>query len=137
VDSSCWRAAKNWETGVNIHIRKKGHRIEHTNYHGISLLSTPGKVYVNCLEKNMLLTNIDLKQDTHSSFFLVKTPQIKFSLIKKFQKPWDDATDAYACFLNLENAYDWVAHENLRGVLRECSVDSHKRLCRCSFNLTY
>jgi len=45
---SCWRALRDWQTGVIIPIHKKEDRREYTNHR----LSLPAKVYANCLGKN-------------------------------------------------------------------------------------
>ena len=46
------KTTKTWQTGVVIHIYKKGDRKECTNYRGMSLLSFPGKVHARALNKN-------------------------------------------------------------------------------------
>ena len=45
------KTPRDWQTGVIISIFKKVNRKQCTNYRGISLLSSPGKVYVKCLER--------------------------------------------------------------------------------------
>ena len=64
------------------------------------------------------------------------TDQI-FTLRQIFEKSWEYAKDVYACFVDLEKAYDRVPREKLWKVLQEYGIDGHllvaiKSLYRCS-----
>ena len=60
-----WRTGvvpKDWRKALVIPVHKKGSRMQCTNYHGISLLSIPGKVYaripdnrVRCITETQVL----------------------------------------------------------------------------------
>jgi len=46
-----------------------------------------------------------------------------FTLQKIFEKSWEYAKHFYACFVDLEKAYNRVPREKIWGVLREYDVD--------------
>ena len=109
-----------------IPINKKGDRKEWTNYPEISLLSLTGKVYDKCLEKKYReITELTL--DNGQCGFcpgLGTTDQI-FTLTQVFEKFWAYAKDAFACFIDLENAYDRVPSDTLWRVLQEYGINGH------------
>jgi len=124
------RARKDGQIGVIIPIHKKGDRSELTNYRGISLLSLSGKVYAKCLEtrcREIIESKLDDTQ-CGSRPGRSTTDQI-FPLQQIFEKSWEYAKDVYACFVDLEKAYDRVPREKLLEVLREYGVDSRLLLC--------
>src|SRR5215813_11694461 len=47
------RIPDDWNKAIIVPIYKKGHRMECSNYRGISLLSVPGKVYASIIEKRI------------------------------------------------------------------------------------
>jgi len=38
-----------------------------------------------------------------------------FTLRKSFEKSWEHGKHLFACFLDLEKAYDWVLRDKLEG----------------------
>ena len=98
----CGRTPRDWQTGVIIPIFKKGDCKHCTNYRGISLLSLPGKVYAKCRE--MVESKLE---DGQCAFRLgrITTDQI-FTLKQIFEKSWEYGKDLFACFFDLEKAYD-------------------------------
>ena len=108
------KTPKNWQTSVIIPIYKKGNRKECTNYQGISLLSLPGKVYAKCIEKKCQET-VESKLDDGQCGFCPghsTTNQI-FIFRQIFEKSWEFGKDVFACFVDLEKAYDWVPPDKL------------------------
>ena len=100
------KTPQDWQTGVIIPIFKKRDRKQCTNYRGISLLSLPGKVYAICLEGNAEKSKLE---DGQCGFRLGRstTDQI-FTLKQIFEKSWEYGKDLFACFVDLEKAYDRV-----------------------------
>ena len=101
------KTARDWQTGVITLIFKKEDRKQCTNYRGISLLSLPGKEYDKCLERKsreILESNLE---DGQCGFRPSRstTDQI-FTLKQIFEKSWEYGKDLFACFVNLEKAYD-------------------------------
>ena len=118
-----WKLGKtprDWQTGVIIPIFKKGDRKQCTNYRGISLLSLLGKVYAKCLERICREIVESKLEDGQCGFCLGRstTDQI-FTLKQIFEKPWEYGKDLFACFVDLEKAYDRVPRDKLWKVLQE------------------
>ena len=105
-----WKLGKiprDWQTGVIIPIFKKGDRKQCTNYRGISLLSLPRKVYAKCLEKKCRKIVESKLKDGQCSFRLGRSTMNQiFTLKQIFEKSWEYGKDLFACFVDLEKAYD-------------------------------
>ena len=122
-----WKLGKtprDWQTGVIIPIFKKGDRKQCTNYRGISLLSLPGKVYAKCLERKCREIVESKLEDGQCGFRPGRstTDQI-FTLKQIFEKSWEYGKDLFACFVDLEKAYNRVSRDKLWKVLQEYGVD--------------
>ena len=105
---------------------KKNDRKECTNYRGISLLSLPGKVYAKCLEKKCReLVESKLKVGQCGFRAGRSTTDQIFTLRQIFGKSWEFAKDVFACFVDLEKAYDRVFRDKLWKVLQEYGIDGH------------
>ena len=120
--SSCvevWQTPRDWQTGVVVPIFKKGDRKQCTNYRGISLLSLPGKVYAKCLERKCREIVESKLKDGQCGFRPGRstTDQI-FTLKQIFEKSWEYGKDLFACYVDLEKAYDRVPREKLWKVLQ-------------------
>ena len=105
-----WKLGKtprDWQTGVIIPIFKKGDRKQCTNYRGISLLSLPGKVYAKCLERKCReIVESKLKNGQCGFCSGRSTTDQIFTLKQIFEKSWEHGKDLFACFVDLEKAYD-------------------------------
>ena len=85
----------------------------------ISLLSFPEKVYAKCLERKCREA-VESKLGNGLCGFRPggsNTDQI-FTLKQAFKKPWEYGKDLFACFADLEKAYDRVPRDKLWKVLR-------------------
>ena len=124
---AAWKLGKtprDWQTGVIIPIFKKGDRKQCTNYRGISFLSLPGKVYAKCLERKCQEIVESKLEDGQCGFRPGRstTDQI-FTLKQIFEKSWEYGKDLFACFVDLEKAYDRVPRDKLWKVLQEYGVN--------------
>ena len=122
-----WKLIKTpryWQTGVIIPIFKKGDRNQCTDYREISLLSLPWKVYAKCLERKCREIVESKLEDGQCGFRPGRstTDQI-FTLRQIFEKSWEYGKDLFACFVDLEKAYDRVPRNKLWKVLQEYGVD--------------
>ena len=122
-----WKLGKtprDWQTGVIIPIFKKGDRKQCTNYRGISLLRLLGKVYAKCLEKKCREIVESKLEDGECGFRPGRSiaDQI-FTLKQSFEKSWEYGKDLFACFVDLEKAYDRVPRDKLWKVLQEYGVN--------------
>ena len=132
------QAPKQWQSGVVIPIFKKGDQRDCNNYRGISLLSLPGKTYAKCLEKRCRAIVEENLADHQCGFRPGRstTDQI-FALRLIVEKCWEYAKDIFACFVDLEKAYDRVPRQKLWGVLQEYGINGQllaavKSLYYCS-----
>ena len=48
-----------------------------------------------------------------------------FTLRQIFKKFWEYAKYVFACFVDLENAYDWVSRDKFWRVVLEYGIDGH------------
>ena len=84
----------------------------------ISLLSLPGKIYANCLERKCREIVESKVEDGQCGFRPGRstTDQI-------FEKSWEYGKNLFACFVDLEKAYDRVPRDKLWKVLQEYGVN--------------
>ena len=93
---------------------------------GISLLSPPGKVYAKCLEgkyREILESKLEAGQCGFCPGRST-TDQI-FTQRQIFEKSWEYAKDAFACFADLEKTYNRIPRGKLWRVLHEYGIDGH------------
>ena len=120
----CGKTPKYRQTGVIIPILKRSDRKQCTNYTGISLLSLPGKVYVKCLERICREIVESKLEDGQCGFGPgCSTKNQIFTLKQIFEKFWEYDNDLFACFVDLDKAYDRVPRDKLWKILWEYSVD--------------
>ena len=107
-----------------IPIFKKGDHKQCTNYRGISFLSFSGKVYAKCLER-YCREIVELKLEDGQCDFCPgrrsTTDQI-FTPKQTFEKPLEYGKDRFACFVDLEKAYDRVSRDKLQMILQDYGV---------------
>ena len=112
------------KTGVVIPIYKKGDRKQCTSYRGISLLSLPGKICAKCLEKKRREIVKSTVENGQCGFRPDRSTKNQiFTLKQIFEKSWKYGKDLFACFVDLEKAYDRVPRDKLFKVLRDIGVD--------------
>ena len=122
-----WRFGKtprDWQPGVIIPIFKKGDRKQCTNYRGISLLSLPGKVFAKCLERKFREIVESKLKDGQCGFRPSRSTSDQIFILKQiFEKSWEYGKDLFACFVDLEKAYNRVPRDKLWKVLLEYDVN--------------
>ena len=107
-----------------IPIFKKGDRKQCTNYSKISLLSLPGKVYAKCLERKCREIVESKLEDGQCGFHPDRSTMDQiFTLKQIFEKSCEYGKDLFACFVDLEKAYNRVPRDKLWKVLQEYGVD--------------
>ena len=91
-----------------------GDRKQCTNYRGISLFSLPGKVFAKRLERKCREILESKLEDGQCGFRLgCSTADQIFTLKQIFEKSWKYGKDLFACFVDLEKAYDRVPRDKL------------------------
>ena len=113
------KTSRDWQTGVILPIFKKGDHKQCTNYRGTSLFSLPGKVYAKSLERKCRKIVESKLEDGQCAFRLGRSTMDQiFTLKQIFERSWKYGKDLFACFFDLEKAYDRVPRDNLWKVLR-------------------
>ena len=129
------KTPKDWQADVIIPIFKKGDRKQCTNYRGISLLSLPGKVYAKYLERKYQEIVESKLEDDHCGFRPGRSTTDQFFTLRQiFEKSWEYGKDLFACFVDLEKAYNRVLRDELWKVLREDDVDGQLLLANKSIH---
>ena len=91
------QAPKQWQTNVIIPIHKKGEKRKCTHYRGISLISVPGKVNSECLEKNCREIVESKLTDAQCGFRPGRSTRDQvFALQQIFEKSWEYAKEVNA-----------------------------------------
>ena len=107
-----------------IPIFKKRDRKQWTNYKGISLRSLPGKVCAKCLERKCRQIVESKLEDSQRGFHPgCSTMDPIFTLKQIFEKSWEYGKNIFACFVDLEKAYNRVSRDKLWKVSWEYGVD--------------
>ena len=84
------KTPRDWQTGVNISIFKKGDRKQCTIYRGISHFSLPGRVYAKCLKRKCREIVESKLEDGQFGFLPGRsTMDIMFTLKQIFEKSWE------------------------------------------------
>ena len=118
------KTPRDWQTGVTIPIFKKGDRKQCTNYRRISLLSLPEKVYAKCLERKCREIAESKLEDDQRGFRPGRSTTDQIFILKQiFEKSLELGKDLFACFVDLEKAYDRVPRDKHWKVLQEYGVN--------------
>ena len=92
----------------------------------MSLLSLSGKMYTKCLErKSRKIVKSKLENGQYGFRPGRSSSDQIFTLRQIFEKSLVYAKDVFACFVDLEKAYDRVPLDNFWRVLQEYGIDMH------------
>ena len=106
-----------WTEGIIIPVHKQGTRLDTNNYRGITLSSCLGKLFyhvVNDRIVKMLDSKNFIKPEqtgfrkncrTADHIFVVKT------LVDKYVQNCKNGSKLYACYIDIQKAFDTVWHE--------------------------
>ena len=117
------KTPRDWQTGCDHSDIQKRRSLAITT-EGHHSLIWPGKVYAKCLERKCREIVESKLEDGQCGFRPGRstTDQI-FTLKQIFEKSWEYGKDLFACFVDLEKAYDRVPRDKLWKVLQEYGVD--------------
>ena len=106
-----------WQTGVVVHLFKKRYQRVCSNYLGITLLSSPGKVYSRVLERRVRLLVEPRIQEEQFGFHPGRGTQNQpYTPVKVLEGAWECAQPVHIYFMDLEKAYDHVLKESCGGL---------------------
>ena len=112
--------------------KNKGDRSDCNSYRGISLLTSPGKVFARILLNRLLPLSEDILPETQFGFRPNRsTCEAIFSIRQLQEKSREQGQPLYACFVDLEKAFDSVPREALWVVLAKLGcTDKFVRMIR-------
>ena len=96
-------------------------------------------MYAKCFERKCREIVESKFQDDHCSFHPGRrtTDQI-FTQRQIFEKSWKYASDVFACFVDLEKAYDWVSRDHVISSGECCKTMALMGIvCLCTRSGTY
>lgn len=109
-----------WTKQLVVPIHKKGSQSDCDNFHGISLLSVPSKVFTKVISNRLkprvelLLCESQCGFRKGRGFDQIYTLQVLMEKAREFHQP------LYMCFIDLRKAYDSVNRNALWTVLQRC-----------------
>lgn len=100
--------------------KNKGDRSNCNSYRGISLLSTPGKVFARILLNRLTSVSEDILPETQFGFRPERgTCEAVFCVRQLQEKSREQGRPLFLCFVDLEKAFDCVPREALWIVLKK------------------
>ena len=124
-----WRSGsvpRDWQKALIVPIHKKGSRTKCENYRGISLLSIPGKVYANVLEKRMRTITEGIVLEEQGAFRKGRSCVDQLFTVRQLgEKIIEKNKRMLMVCVDLEKAYDSVDRELLWRVLRTYGTLRH------------
>lgn len=112
--------------------KNKGDRTDCNSYRGISLLSTPGKIFARILLNRLLPVSESILPETQFGFRPERgTCEAIFSVRQLAEKSREQGQKMFLCFVDLEKAFDSVPRDALWIVLSKLGCpDKFVRLLR-------
>lgn len=112
--------------------KNKGDRSDCNSYRGISLLTSPGKVFARILLNRLTPLSEDILPETQFGFRPNRgTCEAIFSIRQLQEKSREQGQPLYLCFVDLEKAFDSVPREALWVVLTKLGcTDKFVRMIR-------
>ena len=125
---------QNWKRSVFILIPKKSSAKECSNYHTMTLISTPGRFWSESFKLGFCSIWTENFQTYKLDLEKAEEPEIKLPHLldhrgaRKFQKY------IYFCFTDYAKAFDGVDHDKLWKILQETGIPDHLTcLLLCTF----
>ena len=126
--NQAWKEAKipaDWKVGIIVPIFKKGDKRECRNYRGITLLSTPSKVYEQILQKKLVRQSDEVMEQSQSGFRKGRSINDHIFTLKQItEKSIHRNIEVYQAFIDLEKAFDRIPRTKIRSTLEKRNVDN-------------
>ena len=126
--NQAWKEAKipaDWKVGIIVPIFKKGDKRECRNYRGITLLSTPSKVYEQILQKKLVRQSDEVMEQSQSGFRKGRSINDHIFTLKQIaEKSLHRNIEVYQAFIDLEKAFDRIPRTKIRSTLEKRNVDN-------------
>src|SRR3984885_8868260 len=112
-----------WGKAIIVPIHKKKDKTDCTNYRGISLLSTPGKVYTRILQQRLRRYVEEIVSEEQAGLRRGRGTADPIFVIRQLAEKYSDKNRTlYNNFIDFRQAFDSVWQQGLWRVLRNAGI---------------
>lgn len=126
IFNQAWKERKvplDWQIGIIAPIYKKGDSKECSNYRGITLGSTVGKLYGRILEGRLRKKVEHTLEESQSGFRKERGTTDQIFIVRQLcEKAAKVGRQMHVCFVDMEKAFDRIRREDVWNVLKRRGV---------------
>lgn len=118
------RVPKDWKSGIIVPLYKKGDRRECSNYRGITLLSTPGKIWTRIWYTRIRQKLENTLEEGQCGFRKGRGVQDNIFILRQIsEKAINKGKEIHLCFIDLEKAFDRVRRDDIWATLEKRNLE--------------
>jgi uncharacterized protein YukE len=113
-----------WQIGIITPIYKKGDSMSCSNFRGITLGSTVGKIYARILEHRLRDRLDNTLEESQSGFRKERGTNDQIFILRQLsEKAIRTGKQIHACFIDMEKAFDRVKREDIWKILENRGIE--------------